>query len=108
MRTIIPVKDNVLVQQDKPEEKTEGGLFMPQGARETYKDIGTVIAVGPGRTTEDGETIPVSVQVGERVLFKRRPASALEGEWDGLLLLKDDDILGVLEATEPEPPTGSV
>lgn len=103
MRTIRPLKDNVLVKQDAPKEKLASGLFVPQGTRELYDDFGTVLAVGPGRVTEGGEIVPVSVKPGDRVMFKRRPASLInpdarpDGEWYNYLMLKDEDIVGVLD-----------
>lgn len=100
MRTIRPLKDGVLVLQRAPKEKLESGLFIPQGSRDLYEDVGTVIAVGPGRIGESGRIIPVSVKVGDVVSFRRRPGSALgdaDPEWKDLLMLKDEDIVGVIE-----------
>ena len=95
-RIIRPIRDNILVKQDKPKEKLASGLFVPQNAREAYEDFGTVIAHGPGKLLENGTVLEPSVKIGDRVLFKRRPASALDGE-DGLLMLKDEDILAVID-----------
>lgn len=103
MRTIRPLKDHVLVKQDSPKAQLKSGLFLPQGSRDLYDDYGTVIAVGPGIAVEGGEIIPVSVKPGDRVMFKRRPASlinpdAREGdEWFNYLMLKDEDIVAVLD-----------
>lgn len=98
-KTIRPIRDQVLVKQDKPKEKLASGLFVPQGHREAYEDFGTVIAVGPGRVSEGGTIIAPSVSPGDRVLFKRRPASSLEDmgpEFADMIMLKDDDILAVV------------
>lgn len=102
---ITPIKDQVIVRQDAPREKLDSGLYLPQGHRDLYEDFGTVLAVGPGRFTEGGHRIPMDVKVGDRVLFKRRPATALNRdsretnpkEWENILVLKEDDILGVVE-----------
>lgn len=105
-RNIRPLKDNVLVKQDPPKEKV-GSLFVPQGSRDLYEDTGTVVAVGPGRISTGGEIIRPDVKIGDRVLFVRQPGSALnpdtregESEWESLLMMKAENIIGVLE---PEP-----
>jgi chaperonin GroES len=97
-KIIRPLRDNILVKQDPPKEKLNG-LFLPQGSRDLYEDVGTVIATGPGTTVEGGVIIPVSVKPGDRVAFKRRPASSLgdiDPDWENMLMLKDEDIIGVL------------
>ena len=95
-KIIRPIRDNILVKQDKPKEKLASGLFVPQNARELHEDFGTVIAVGPGRVLDNGVLVVPEVKPGDRVLFRRRPASLLDGEED-LLMLKDDDILAVID-----------
>lgn len=94
--TIRPIRDQILVKQEKPKEKLASGLFVPQGSRDLYEDFGEVIAVGPGRVTEGGVLIEPSVKPGDRVLFKRRPASELDGEMKGYLMLRDEDMLGIV------------
>lgn len=88
-RTIRPIKDRVLVKQDPPKEKV-GSLFV---LNEVHDDTGTVIAIG----TDEG----ITVKAGDRITFKRRPGSALweraGDEWEGLLMLREEDIIGVLE-----------
>jgi chaperonin GroES len=96
-RTIRPLKDNIIVKQDKPKEKLASGLFVPQNSRDLYEDTGEVIAVGTGRVLPNGTVLPLSVKPGDRIYFKRRPASALEGEWEGLLVLRDEDVIGLCE-----------
>lgn len=98
MRNIRPLKDNILVKQDPAKEKL-GSLFVPENTRDLQEDVGTVIAVGPGRLTEGGKLVEVSVKVGDRVVFKRRPASYLgdfHPDWKDLLMLKDEDMVGVI------------
>ena len=103
---ITPIKDQIIIRQDAPKEKLDSGLYLPQGHRDLHDDFGTVLAVGPGRITSGGVRIPMEVKPGDRVLFKRRPASALvrdprEGgypkEWENILVLREDDILGIVE-----------
>lgn len=94
MRTIRPVKDRVLVRQDPPKEKLNNGLYLPQGSRELYDDIGTIIAKGPD--------CKGGYEVGDTVRFTRRPASDLgeaSEEWKNLLMLKDEDVNCVIENT---------
>lgn len=100
MRTIRPLKDNLIVKQDPPKEQLKSGLFVPQSSLQYTEDTGTVIAVGPGRITKGGLRAEMSVKPGDRVAFKRRPASHLgdtDPEWQDHLLLKDEDIIGVIE-----------
>lgn len=87
MRTIRPLNDGVLLRQDPKKEKI-GTLYVPETTRELYEDVGTIVALGPKVE---------NLAVGDRVMFKRRPASALEGEWEGLLMLKQEDVIGCVE-----------
>lgn len=102
-----PLGDQVLVRQDPKKDRLASGLYVPErAARELQEDFATVLAVGPGRPGPSGDRIPVDVRVGDRVLFKRRPSTALvpderEGDpngWKDLLMLREDDIIGVLES----------
>ena len=102
MRLIRPLNDHILVKQDAPKEKTVSGLILPQG-KETYEDIGTIIRTGPGVNG-----IELSVKVGDRVLFKRRPGSHLgesNPDWKDLLMLKEEDVVAILEDEETSPET---
>jgi chaperonin GroES len=92
---IRPLRDQILVKQDPPKEKI-GTLFVPQG-KEEFENFGTVIAVGPGTIGQTGEIIPNSVKPGDRVLFKRRPASVLGEDFKDQVMLRDEDMLAVLE-----------
>lgn len=100
-----PIQDQVLVRQDPPKERLESGLYLAgAAARELQEDIGTVIAIGPGRIVA-GERVPMSVEVGDRVMFRRRAESALipdprlggSAAWKDLLVLRDEDMVAVLE-----------
>lgn len=86
-RTLRPLKGIVLVRQNPPKEKV-GGIYLPQNSRDLYEDIGIVEAVGLEVET---------VKVGDKVLFKRQPNSALpEEEWENLLMLKEENIMAVI------------
>lgn len=105
---VTPIKDQVLVKQDPAKELVgrEGLIFAPQGS-ETWPVTATVIAVGPGRITEGGARVALDPGLvpGARVIFKRKPSSALvpdlrEGdpnEWRDLIMLREEDILGIIE-----------
>lgn len=96
-RFIRPIRDQILVKQDKPKEKLANGLYVPQGSRDLQEDFGTVIAVGPGKVTINGVLVEPVVKAGDRVLFKRRPMSALSSDWEDMLMLKDEDVLAVID-----------
>ena len=102
---IQPIQDFFFVKQDRIKDKIGSGiLFAPQGAEE-WPPTGTVIACGPGRIDSSGEKIPLLVKVGDRILFKRRAASALfpdHRETDerglfGIVRLQEADIMGIIE-----------
>lgn len=102
---IRPIRDQVLVRQDPKKERFANGLYAPDVAsRELQDDLGTVVAVGPGALV-DGVRIPLLVGPEDRVMFRRRPDSALipdprEGgrpEWRDLVLLRESDIIAVIE-----------
>lgn len=91
MRTIRPIKDRLLVRQDAPKEKLNNGLYLPQGSRELYDDVGVVVSKGPD--CKEG------YEVGDRIRFTRRPASHLgdvSEEWKDLLMLRDEDVVGII------------
>lgn len=100
---IRPIRDQVLVRQDPKQEKV-GSLFVPQGS-EDYPNHGTILAVGPGTVTQGGQFVELTVSVGQRVLFKRRPNTALVpdaredsgSEFKNLLMLRESDILAIVE-----------
>jgi chaperonin GroES len=103
---VAPIKDRVIIRQDPKKERLASGLYLPDTAsRELQEDFGTVLAVGPGAVGPGGQRIPMEVAVGDRVLFKRRPSSALipderEGgpaEWKDVLVLREEDIIAVID-----------
>ena len=74
-----PINDQVLVRQDPPKDKI-GSFYVPQG-KEEYPPLATVLAIGPGAVNDHGVRIPLDVKDGDRVLFKRRPGTALVPDW---------------------------
>jgi chaperonin GroES len=93
---IRPLQDRVLVKRIEEEEKTKGGIIIPDTAKEKPQ-MGKVIAVGKGKKTEDGKVIPLDVKAGNKVLFSKYAGNEVKVEGEELLIMKEDDILGIIE-----------
>ena len=91
-----PLYDRVLVKRIDGEEKTKGGLFIPDTAKEKPLE-GEVVAAGKGRILDNGEIRPMSVKVGDRVLFAKYAETEVKIQQESYLLLREDDLLGVME-----------
>ena len=91
-----PLHDRILVKRIEEEEKTKGGLIIPDTAKEKPME-GKVIAVGKGRVAEDGKLRPLGVHKGDRVLFTKYAGSEIEVGGDEHLIIREDDVLAVLE-----------
>jgi len=91
-----PLHDRVLVKRVKEEEKTRGGIIIPDTAQEKPQE-GEVVAVGPGARDEDGERIELDVKVGDRILFGKWSGTEVKVDGEDLLIMKESDILGVIE-----------
>jgi chaperonin GroES len=96
MDKIRPLGDRVLVKRIKEEEKTKGGIIIPDTAKEKPQE-GKVIAVGKGKKTDDGKVIPLDVKAGDKVLFGKYSGSEIKLDGEEHLIMREDDILGVLE-----------
>jgi chaperonin GroES len=94
---IRPLQDRIIVKRLKEEEKTKGGLFIPDTAKEKPVE-GTVLAVGNGKVLEDGTVRRLDVKEGDRVLFGKYSGTEVKIDGEEHLILREDDILGVLEA----------
>jgi chaperonin GroES len=92
-----PLGDRVLVRRVEEEEKTRGGIIIPDTAKEKPQE-GEVIAVGPGARDETGKVQPLDVKAGDRILFGKWSGTEVKLEGQDLLIMKESDILGVLEA----------
>ena len=90
-----PLHDRVVVKRIDAEEKTAGGIIIPDSAKEKPSQ-GEVIAVGPGGRDESGKLIPIDVQVGDRVLFGKWSGTEVKVSGEDLLIMKESDILGVI------------
>ncbi|MBI1188860.1 MAG: co-chaperone GroES [Alphaproteobacteria bacterium] len=98
MTSFRPLHDRVVVRRVKEEEKSRGGIIIPDTAQEKPQE-GEVIAVGPGGRDEDGERIDMDVKVGDRVLFGKWSGTEVKIDGEDLLIMKESDIMGVLEGT---------
>jgi len=92
---IRPLHDRVIIKRINEEEKTKGGLIIPDTAKEKPQE-GTVIAVGPGKH-EDGKVISLDVKAGDRILFGKYSGTEIKLDGEEHLILREDDILGVIE-----------
>ena len=91
-----PLHDRVLVRRIEAEEKTAGGIIIPDTAKEKPQE-GEVVAVGPGARAEDGTVTALDVQVGDRILFGKWSGTEVRIDGEELLIMKESDILGVIE-----------
>jgi chaperonin GroES len=93
---IKPLGDRILVKRIKEEERTKGGIIIPDTAKEKPQE-GKVVAVGKGKYADDGKLIPIEVKAGDRILFGKYSGSEFKHEGEDLLILREDDILGIIE-----------
>jgi chaperonin GroES len=93
---IRPLHDRIIVKRVEEEEKTKGGIIIPDTAKEKPIE-GKVIAVGKGRTTEDGKIVAMDVKVGDRVLFSKYAGTEVKIDGREHLIMKEKDILGIIE-----------
>jgi len=91
-----PLHDRLLVKRIEEEDKTKGGLIIPDTAKEKPMQ-GKIIAVGKGKVDEDGKLRPLDVHKGDRVLFSKYSGNEIQLEGDEYLIIREDDVLAVLE-----------
>jgi chaperonin GroES len=94
--TFRPLHDRVVVKRIDAEEKSAGGIIIPDTAKEKPSQ-GEVIAVGPGGRDDSGKLVPIDIKVGDRVLFGKWSGTEVKINGEDLLIMKENDILGVLE-----------
>lgn len=92
-KRLIPLLDRILVERFVPEAKTKGGIMIPEKAQAKVHSA-TVVAVGPGGRTDSGQTIPVSVKAGDKVLLPEYGGTKVEIENKELYIFRDSDVLG--------------
>lgn len=89
-----PLHDRILVRRMAEEEKTAGGIIIPDTAKEKPQR-GEVVATGKGRVTEDGKTLPLEVKIGDKILFSKYSGTELKLDGSDYLMMREEDILGV-------------
>jgi chaperonin GroES len=94
---IRPLQDRIIVERVEAEEKTAGGLYLPDNAKEK-PTRGKVIAVGKGKVREDGTVSPLDLKVGDHILFGRYSGTEIKIDEQEYLIMREDDVLGVIEA----------
>jgi chaperonin GroES len=92
-----PLQDRLLVKRLEEKEQVQGGIIIPDTAKEKPQQA-KVLAVGPGRVTDDGKLQPIEVKVGETVVFGKYAGTEVKIDGDDLLTIREDDVLGVLES----------
>lgn len=91
---VTPLNDRILVKRVDEEEKTAGGIFIPDSAKEKPQR-GEIVAAGNGKLTEDGKKIPLTVKVGDKVLFGKYSGTELKLDGVEYLMMREDDVLGI-------------
>ena len=94
---IRPLYDRIVVKRIEQQEQMQGGLYIPDTAKEKPQE-GEVVAVGKGKRLEDGKVVPLDVQVGDRILFGKYSGSDIKLDNDEYLIMREDEVLGILEA----------
>ena len=94
---IRPLQDRVIVKRVQEEEKTKGGIIIPDTAKEKPQE-GKVVAAGKGKVDDNGKLRPLDVKAGDRILFGKYSGSEIKIDGEEHLILREDDILGVIEA----------
>src|SRR3954466_8396695 len=93
-----PLHDRVVVRRLTAEEKTSGGIIIPDTAKEKPME-GEVIAVGPGARNEQGQLVPLDVKAGDRILFGKWSGTEVKLDGEELLIMKESDIMGIIDAS---------
>ena len=96
MKGLRPLGDRILVKRVKEEERTKGGIIIPDTAKEKPQE-GKIVAVGKGKYDDNGKLIPIDVKAGDKILFGKYSGSEFKLEGEDLLILREEDILGIIE-----------
>jgi chaperonin GroES len=95
-----PMHDRVVVRRTEGDEKTAGGIIIPDAAKEKPQE-GEVVAVGPGARNEKGELVALDLKAGDRVLFGKWSGTEVKIDGEDLLIVKESDVLGIVEHSSP-------
>ena len=93
-----PLHDRVVVRRIEQQEKTAGGIIIPDTAKEKPME-GEIVAVGPGGRDESGKLIPIDLKPGDRILFGKWSGTEVKIDGEELLIMKESDVMGVIEST---------
>jgi len=93
---IRPLYDRIVVKRIEETERMQGGLYIPDSAKEKPQE-GEVVAVGKGKRLEDGKVVSLDVQVGDRILFGKYSGSDIKIDGDEFLIMREDEVLGILD-----------
>jgi len=96
--SIRPLNDRIIVRRMEEQEQMRGGLYIPDTAKEKPQE-GEVLAVGAGKLLETGQRIPMDLKAGDRILFGKYAGTEIKLDGDEYLILREDDVLGVVETT---------
>lgn len=91
-----PLHDRILVRRMAEDEKTAGGLFIPETAKEKPQR-GEIVAAGKGRVTEDGKTLPLEVKAGDRILFGKYAGTEIKLAGEEYIMMREEDVLGIVQ-----------
>ena len=94
-----PLHDRVVVRRVEQEEKSAGGIIIPDTAKEKPME-GEVVAVGPGARNEKGELVPLEVKAGDRILFGKWSGTEVKMDGEELLIMKESDVMGIIEGSK--------
>ena len=97
VQSLKPLRDHIVISALGREEVTAAGIVLPDTANKEKPQEGEVIAVGPGKMSEEGKVIPMHVKVGQKVLFSKYAPTEVEVEGEEYLILREDDVLAILE-----------
>ena len=90
-----PLHDRILVKRLADEEKSKGGIIIPDTAKEKPSE-GEIVAVGPGTLNKDGKRNPIDVKVGDKILFSKYSGDEVKIDGDDLIIIKEEDVIGIL------------
>jgi chaperonin GroES len=97
--TVRPLHDRIIIKRVEEKESIKGGIIIPDSAKEKPQE-GLVIAVGNGKKTEEGKVIPLDVKAGDRILFGKYSGTEIKLDNQEYLILREDEVLGILEAAK--------
>ncbi|HUA59053.1 MAG TPA: co-chaperone GroES [Verrucomicrobiae bacterium] len=98
---IRPLYDRIVVKRVEQQEQMQGGLYIPDSAKEKPQE-GEVVAVGKGKRLENGSLVPLDVQAGDRILFGKYSGSDIKMDGEEYLIMREDEVLGILDAKPVE------